>query len=931
MNNNKKNSIFYKLLVPSLTFVFFILITLNVIFYFFSKNNIERHFREFSQQQIDRVGHNFAQIKSDLIVSHQILVANPIVDNFLMSPAFNYEINARALEKLLVEYIAHIESLESIYLVDYMGREKIRVDKATGRIKKYRDLSSRKLFKDIESNSQGMVGVGTPYSDKVGGVHFSTAVNIIDGDIGEFGGAIFIDYNFNNFLDSLKEIKINKENTVWVFSPDGKALNRPLNIDATFDPEPYMSKGFHYMAEFRELDEGMLAYQDFSILPDQPFVRVAITIPYSFILEDLREVARYSLYLFFVFTFVAIIGVFYLSKHFTRPIVELSHAATKLAKGDLKTKVGVKATGEVKTLINSFNRMASDLELFQEKIMQRNEELDATNEELAATVEALDDTNIELNNMNEELEHRVSERTKALNEAQTIAKLGSWKWDMVTNEVQWSDEAYNILGMDPKDTSPTYEQYSEMVHSDDKDHYFASTATAMDEKQTNPKPLEYRIILPDGEVKNILDLGIIYYDKDDKPVRMTGTIQDVTDRKRSEKEKEELWSQLLQSQKMESIGILSGRVAHDFNNMLTPIVGYSSLAYDMLEEGSDVREMVGRIQRTGKKASHLIDQLLTFSRMQVYANERLDFKQVVEDMQYLINSVIGEDVELVVTVADGLSEIYGDLTQLQQVILNLVVNARQAMEEGGTLGISAEAAVIGDEFKKTNKNIEVGDYILLSVSDTGAGMNMVTQAKMFDPFFTTKQKEKGSGLGLSTVYGIVKQHNGFILCDSEPEKGSVFKVYLPVAEEIADEDRIEKTIKEPEEEIDLNGTETILVVDDKTNIHKLIGDILRPKGYKIAEADCAESAIKTVDSIMQYDGDIDLLMTDVVMPGMNGWELYQEVKKVKPEIKVLFTSGFIENAVVLHDIQEKGYPFIKKPIDPNDLLKNIRQVLNKDS
>ncbi|MFC1856388.1 ATP-binding protein, partial [Thermodesulfobacteriota bacterium] len=691
------------------------------------------------------------------------------------------------------------------------------------------------------------------------------------------------------------------------FSTEGTILKQPLDGEASFNPKRYMKDSFTSKSlESLETPEGVLVYQDLSIIKDQPFIRVAISIPNSIMLKDTKDALRFSLIFLLIFTFIIVLIIYYQAKHFTRPIVKLSAAASELAMGSLAAKVDVKASGEVKMLVDSFNQMAKDLKQSRIKIVQRSEDLDAANEELAASNEELAATNEELNSINENLEQRVDERTRELQDAQTIAHVGSWRWNIKSGELQWSDETYRIFGLKPREIRITYQDFLSYIHPADKEKVKRSIENSLYNGQ--PYNIEHRIILQGGDEKLVIEKGQVNYNEG-MPVKMVGVIQDITDRKRAEAEKEELWGQLLQSQKMETIGLFSGRVAHDFNNMLTPIVGYSTLAFEMLPEGNKAREMVERIHNTSIKASRLIDQLLTFSRKQVFKMSSCGLNHIIIEMRSLLSSLLGEGTKLIIEADSRTSNIIGNLTNIQQIIINLVANASQAMPNGGTLTIGVKNVEIDDAKIKTNQEAVKGEYVELSVSDTGSGMSQEVQSKIFDPFFTTRSTEKGSGLGLSTVYGIVKQHNGFIDINSALKKGTTFKIYFPVMSIL---DTEEEESLEFEETIDTNGTETILVVDDRAIIHKMIGEILRPKGYTVLEAEGAEQAMQ---KLVSYEGDdIALLVTDVVMPEVNGWDLFQNIKTIKPDIKVLFTSGFVENPIVLNKIQENGFPFIKKPL-----------------
>ncbi|MFC1855530.1 ATP-binding protein [Thermodesulfobacteriota bacterium] len=383
-------------------------------------------------------------------------------------------------------------------------------------------------------------------------------------------------------------------------------------------------------------------------------------------------------------------------------------------------------------------------------------------------------------------------------------------------------------------------------------------------------------------------------------------------------EKEDLWHQLLQSQKLESIGRLTGGIAHDFNNILTSTIGYSSLILEMLDEDSRMKDMVERIYKSGKKASDLINQLLAFSRKQMLEMKVKNLNDILEDTLDMFSRIIGEHIYLNMDLDPKAKNIMADETQIEQLIMNLVVNARDAMPDGGNLDISVKNIVLDRNFARSHHGIHIGEYVMLSVKDSGVGMGKEVQENIFEPFFTTKEKGKGTGLGLSTIFGIVKQHNGHIFFDSAPGEGTEFKIYLPASDGEVEEEDVEEYIKE-------KGNETILIVEDNPIIRNLFIDIIEPLGHKVLIAPDGEEALKICES---YDEKIDLLLSDVIMPGINGLELSKQVKRKLPDIKIILTSGYLENTAIFSKIREAKIPFIKKPLNASELIKIIRKTLD---
>ncbi len=929
----KKLSIFYRLLISSIAFAIFIITTLTGVFYFFSKDSINKYLKEEIYQDLNNIAYDFNSIKEKLVFDHEILATDPSVDNYVMSPKFNYDINSRELEKLFFEYLRHSNTYQSIYYVDYLGMEKIRVDKSTGRIRQYRDLSESSLFKKIIFDTPAVTAVEAPQVNKNGDVQFFSAVNVIDGDVGQFGGGIIIKHDLNKYLDFLNEIKINDVKVVWVFSPDGRTLMYPSDETYILDPGTQLLKEFQKAPVFLESDDGMILYQDLSLISGEPFVRVAISVPSIIILSDIKRMVRFSFIVFLIFSVIIVIRVYYQSKHFSEPIVELSKAAASLAKGNLTTVVNLKAHGEVSTLVDSFNQMSSELKLSREEIIERSEELDAaneilesTNEELAASNEELMATNEELSASNEELDdlnatldQRVKERTKNLREAQRIAKLGNCIWNIATGEVECSEEAYRILGLPTNTTHLTIDMYSEIIHPDDRERFIASTKKTPT-STGEAVALEYRVLLPNAEVRELINIGVMMFDDNGNQLYVTGTIQDITDRKKIEKEKEALWSQLLQAQKMESIGRLTGKIAHDFNNLLTPIIGFSSLAMENLPDGDNTKKILAKIHNAGNKAAALISQLLSFSKKQVLKLNVVNINKIIESMSDILSGIVGESGVLELKLDPSIKNITGDSTQIEQVLMNLVVNSKHAIPEGGRVFIETVYIELDEKNAKNFQGATPGEYVKLIVADNGVGMDTETMQKMFDPFFTTRAKGKGTGLGLSTVFGIIQQHDGFLHVSSTPDYGSIFEVYFPATDGDIESVKVEKIdIKE-------DGEGTILVVDDDVENLDLYVSLIAPLGYNVLKADSGEQALKTIQN---SNVNIDLLVTDVVMPGMNGWRLYDTVKKSKPNIKVMFISGFVDNQIVMENILENKKPFLKKPFPPKNFLDMIRELLHK--
>jgi nitrogen-specific signal transduction histidine kinase/ActR/RegA family two-component response regulator len=378
--------------------------------------------------------------------------------------------------------------------------------------------------------------------------------------------------------------------------------------------------------------------------------------------------------------------------------------------------------------------------------------------------------------------------------------------------------------------------------------------------------------------------------------------------------------QLRQSQKMDAIGQLAGGVAHDFNNLLTVITGYTDLGMRRMEPADPMRKNLEQIKKAGDRAASLTRQLLAFSRKQMFQEKVVDLNSIVADMDKMLRRLIGEDIDLVSLLEPSLCRIKADPGQIEQVLLNLAVNARDAMPRGGKLTIETGHANLDEAYVKSHPTAKTGQYVMLAVSDTGTGMDAETQTHIFEPFFTTKEVGKGTGLGLATVYGIVKQSSGDIWVYSEPGKGTSFKIYLPIAIDSTGPETEAKPTDIPQ------GQGTILLVEDEELVRNLAGEILGMNGYRVLTA---ANGIEALRICTEHIGQIDLMVTDVVMPQMGGRELAERIGTVRPETKVLYMSGYTDDAIVRHGILDDSVLFIQKPFSFERLTRKVREALDQ--
>jgi len=458
------------------------------------------------------------------------------------------------------------------------------------------------------------------------------------------------------------------------------------------------------------------------------------------------------------------------------------------------------------------------------------------------------------------------------------------------------------------------ELFTRIVHPDDRETVSMHMKSYVDTEGTEGNHIDFRIITRGDAIRWISHYCQLVYDEEGNRLGVRASNRDFTERAK-------LREQLTQSQKMEGIGRLAGGVAHDFNNLLTTIIGYTEIMLTQVDQEGPLRSGMEEIKKASDRAADLTRQLLAFSRKQMMHPVVLNLNYPLAEMDKMLRRLIGEDIDLITVLEPELWKVKFDPGQMDQVVMNLAVNAKDAMPEGGKLTIET-ANVFLDEAYVRRHGIELkpGPFVVLAVSDTGFGMDGETQSHVFEPFFTTKEKGKGTGLGLSTVYGIVKQSGGFIWVYSEPGQGTTFKIYLPKSE--AEEAFAEEEQIQPQH---LEGSGTILLAEDDDSARKLIRSVLQDYGYRVLEAQDGEEALRLFE---QHEGPIHLLLTDVVMPGMNGRELAESLQPLQPKMKVLYMSGYTDNAVVQHGVLEPGMSFIQKPFTPKDLASEVRKVLD---
>ena len=599
------------------------------------------------------------------------------------------------------------------------------------------------------------------------------------------------------------------------------------------------------------------------------------------VLLKAQSFARERIFWLFASTLlVAVIGVIGISILITRSIHELARGVEELEQGKWGRSLRVYSRDELGRLTESFNKMSRTIMEQQEEVSKYTRKLQTLSENapFGMVMIAKDGTFEYIN--------------------PKFRELVGYDLNDIPNGKTWFRKAY---------PDPTY-----------RHHVISTWINDLEGLNSGEKRPRTFTITCKGGTEKIINFIPVQLETGENLM----ACEDITELKRAEEEKAVLQEQLRQSQKVEAVGCLAGGIAHDFNNLLTVIKGYSQLSRIELKEGDPLRGNIDEIQNATDRAASLTRQLLAFSRRQVMEMKVLDLNALLRDLEKMLRRVIGEDIEMVIQLAEDLGRVRADVGQIEQVIMNLAVNAKDAMPSGGKLTIETANVELDESYARSHVDAKHGHYVMFSVSDTGVGMSPEVRERIFEPFFTTKEKGKGTGLGLSTTYGIVKQSEGHIWVYSVQGKGTAFKIYLPRVNEPLEDIR-----KEVLKEELPRGNETILIVEDEEEVRKLAGEILERQGYRILETPNGNDALLACE---RRKSPIHLMLADIIMPGMSGSELAKLLKPLYPEIKILYMSGYTDNAIVRHGVLEKGVNYIQKPFTLEGLARKVREVLDKD-
>jgi PAS domain S-box-containing protein len=517
-------------------------------------------------------------------------------------------------------------------------------------------------------------------------------------------------------------------------------------------------------------------------------------------------------------------------------------------------------------------------------------------------------------------EKSLREKEQRYVSAQRMGRVGNWEYDVISETFWGSDEAKRIYGFDEQSSTFTVDDIENCIPERERVHQALVDLIERDK----PYDLEFKILPIDGSSPKIIrSIAQLIRDASGTPAKIMGVIHDITEQKAADNERLRLEHQLHQAQKMESVGRLAGGVAHDYNNMLSVIIGFTELAFEKTAPDDLIRQDLNEVLDAAQRSTTITRQLLAFARRQAIAPKVLDLNETIEAMLKMLRRLIGEDIDLSWQPGSGRMPVFLDPSQIDQLLVNLCINARDAIGGVGKLTIETGRARFDTEYCDAHAGLIPGDFVMLAVSDDGCGMDKDTIDNIFEPFFTTKGVGEGTGLGLSTVFGIVKQNNGFINVYSEPGKGTTFKIYLPPHAEEGAIVKMSEAVNIP-----TGRGETVLIVEDEASILKLSQQIIENLGYHAMAASTPGEALALAD---EHVGDIHLLVTDVVMPEMNGRELAEKLQSHYPTLKVLFVSGYTANVIAHRGVLDKGVNFIQKPFSKNDLAVKMREALEKSA
>ena len=853
-------SIFHRLLLAFLAVTILVSGAMSLVYYVFSKKNLVASTREVMAHHMQNTTYYFRHAMEDSLIRElRILATDPVLDEFMMASRANLPIKKHALELLLANHLRIMPDFEAIAFVDYRGVEVVRAER-DGHADGYGDFGASPLFSHLEAAPPEDIAFEEIKSGE-NGPTFVIGINKTDMDIGQFGGVLLIRYNLANFLGYLDTIKMFGENPLWVFAADGRVLKQPPRGIGFLDPRPARpgpvstaNGGYTIEREMR--------------IASRPFMRISISIPETLLLEEIRETLEFLAAVFLFSLLAALAVAFLVSGYLSAPIMKLADRVSRFSADHFPDEPAIKATGEVKVLVDSFARTARDLE-------KTTVSRDYVDNIFHTMLDAL-------------FVVTPGGRIRTVNAA-ARGLLGYSEGELLDQSMA------RIVGQENIPAMP------------------AEGLIRNHEMTFNAK---------DGAKIPVLVSCNVMRDGDNQVTAIVCLARDITEKKAAEADKARLESRLRQAHKMEAIGTLAGGIAHDFNNILAAIIGYADLARAGIREGNDALEDMDEIIAGAYRAQELVKQILAFSRERDHGLEPLSPHVIVKEALKLLRASIPTTIEIRQDIDGGSGTILADPTKIHQVIVNLCTNGVQAMEnEKGVLEVGLARREISPAEAEKRPGINAGPYVILTVTDTGHGMDQDVMERIFDPYFTTKDAGKGTGMGLAMVHGIVRECGGAIEVDSEPGRGATFRVYFPAMAAAKVEERTVQTGETPP-----GGHERILVIDDEAVVVSIQQRMLERLGYRVTGKTDSREALELFQAEPQS---FDLVITDQTMPGLDGLELTKALLRLRPDLPVVLCTGY-STRVTAESARAKGIKeFVMKPIHLEDLARIVRRVLDE--